>query len=370
MAKKVNLTWDLNSADETSVVLEKTQNDFVDVTEFDLAAGTTTYLDADVVQGQDYKYRVKACNIFGCSAYSNVAEADIPPVIDPIVIDWAQRVTNNGDPTPSQAIQGYVTTWYQTLVTAGVWSKIKWINFMAPGGIITARTPFLVPAASNDPWVDPTGHYNNSAITVNGWQASAETNFNTGFINTGIDPSSIYASTNEASLFAYVNALGDGSEANQCDICCVSGLNGGQHNLFTVDNPSPTGGFYYDNWDPSGGQGNAGVSSPNIAGFYLASRLSPTDLKMYFANSSHAWAQVGSSASSGGVVPQGSNAGPAPGGYMLFGFMGGGGSIFFGSGSRKRYSLMGGGLGLTSADGQVLYNATQTLRQSFGGGFV
>jgi hypothetical protein len=76
----VDLSWADNSADETSFVVERCRG--VGCTDFavraTVGANATTYRDGSLPRRVTYRYRVKARNASGDSAYSNIATATTP----------------------------------------------------------------------------------------------------------------------------------------------------------------------------------------------------------------------------------------------------------------------------------------------------
>ena len=73
----VKLTWQVHGGDPTGSVVERRVEDAKDGREIwkkiaNLAAGTVEYSDAAVRSGQRAAYRVRAVNVAGESAYSNI----------------------------------------------------------------------------------------------------------------------------------------------------------------------------------------------------------------------------------------------------------------------------------------------------------
>ena len=79
-AQEINLTWDDNSDNESSFIIERG----TDNSSFSQIATVDTninyYTDTNFTLGQTYYYRVKASNEFGDSSYTNTASiyAGIP----------------------------------------------------------------------------------------------------------------------------------------------------------------------------------------------------------------------------------------------------------------------------------------------------
>jgi hypothetical protein len=74
-ASQINLSWTDNSGNETGFKIERCQGNnctnFVEITQ--VAAGTTSYADGGLASNTFYRYRVRASNAAGDSAYSNIA---------------------------------------------------------------------------------------------------------------------------------------------------------------------------------------------------------------------------------------------------------------------------------------------------------
>ena len=72
-AQEINLTWDDNSNNESSFIIERgTDNSsFAQIATVD--TNINYYTDTNFTLGQTYYYRVKASNEFGDSSYTNTA---------------------------------------------------------------------------------------------------------------------------------------------------------------------------------------------------------------------------------------------------------------------------------------------------------
>jgi hypothetical protein len=83
---QINLTWQDNSSDETSFILER-KSGLSPNAEFStvatLSANTTTYSDQGLPTNQKYYYRVRAFNGAAYSFYSNISDATLgtPPLV-------------------------------------------------------------------------------------------------------------------------------------------------------------------------------------------------------------------------------------------------------------------------------------------------
>ena len=70
---EIDLAWADNSNNETGFELERCQG--TSCTTLPLGANVTSHADTGLAEGTTYSYRVRACNAYGCSAYSNTARA-------------------------------------------------------------------------------------------------------------------------------------------------------------------------------------------------------------------------------------------------------------------------------------------------------
>jgi hypothetical protein len=73
----VQLTWFDDSSDETSFRIERKQGTGSYQEVAALAANSSSYVDLSVSFGRSYTYRVRACNAFGCSSYSNESSTSL-----------------------------------------------------------------------------------------------------------------------------------------------------------------------------------------------------------------------------------------------------------------------------------------------------
>lgn len=153
-------------------------------------AGTlTTYTDNNAPAPGTYWYKVDALKGAGMSPFSNTASIQF---LDPLAIDWANRVVANGGVVPIAAHQQAVSNLIAGLKTDGIWNKMIIIEGFVPGVSASIAneptksgnsmsTPILI-GPGNDPWKDNTG--NNFA---NGWPTSGHTYSSLNGIGTGVE---------------------------------------------------------------------------------------------------------------------------------------------------------------------------------------
>ena len=77
---RINLSWTDNASNESGFGIERCKNpnctNFAQITQ--VAAGVSTFADTTVAKNTAYRYRVRAFNAAGNSAYSNIASAKTP----------------------------------------------------------------------------------------------------------------------------------------------------------------------------------------------------------------------------------------------------------------------------------------------------
>ena len=75
-AGRVTLTWTDNATNETGFQIQRRGATWVTIASpaANPGTGTVTYIDTTVTPGTVYRYRVRAVNLAGNSAWSNVAQ--------------------------------------------------------------------------------------------------------------------------------------------------------------------------------------------------------------------------------------------------------------------------------------------------------
>ena len=96
---RVSLTWLDNANNETGFVLERSVNGgaFLQIATPGprVGTGSMAYTDTAVSLGNTYRYRVRAVNAFGSSAYSNTVTVNTPPSAPTGLAGSAVRITGN-----------------------------------------------------------------------------------------------------------------------------------------------------------------------------------------------------------------------------------------------------------------------------------
>lgn len=252
---------------------------------------------------------------------------------------WSARVVANGGAAPSAATVSAVNTFWNALRTAQIDGKMKAVNCFVPDNLIASITPLNVDAGNN-PWTNTA--FVAGDLTVNGLKGNGTTKWlNTGFISSA---SSILHS---CALSVYVHTTATAGE-----YYCGAQFAGGNMDAVQSGGVASYNGFIETVAHPVTGAGGAG--------FTMVSRVANANLKMYFGNSTNAFAQTASD------VVNGASAQPTGAIFAFCQNLTGAANAF----SDGRISFMAISSGLSLAEGQALFNAVQALRVALGGGFA
>ena len=296
---------------------------------------TATLTFTNPTSSQYDNYTVTVTDALGRSVTSTTA------VVKGVGAEWSARVQANGGAAPSGGTISAIDTFAGSLASSGVWTKINTMNVFAPDSLIACMTPLKV-GGGFDPWTNH--NFVLADLSVNGLVGNASNKT----LNIGLNPATAFA-TLTAGLAWYAKAV----TATGFTMGCYDGT----HDLISASKYSDNNAYSYN----SGSSGaSASVASPG-AGFYFSTRVSSTDHRLYFANSSNAFAQkaLDSTSATGAYLSQ-----------PMFMFC-----VNLSSGSVQlatsdSYSFGAVLLNATSTDGSNLFTAVQALRTSFGGGFV
>lgn len=277
----------------------------------------------------------------------------ITVAIDPVVINWAQRVVTNGGLIPSLNTQVTLTTFLQSLNSASLTSSIKTMNCFVPDGLVAAITP-LINTFGNDPW------------TNNNFTASSDLNGNgmignnsNKFLNTGVNPSTSMASNSNGGLTVYVTWVGTafGAELGSWN---SSNFNDHSFDLYSTYNDANS---YFDCYGANGGALGGGrlfAANARWLGYVSGNRTSTSSIAIYRANSTASHSTLAS-----GVTSPDQTRPTAS--IYCFGVNGGG---TVAQASDKRLSFAAIHDGLTFSQSVAFFSAVQNMRISLGGGYV
>jgi hypothetical protein len=255
---------------------------------------------------------------------------------------WSARVVANGGAAPGSTSLTAAETFYKTLVSSGLINKINCCNFFSSDNLTAARTAFIRGIAS-DPWAN-SGSFVVGDLTVDGLKGDGVGKY----LNTGFNPSTMANSVIHG-MSVYIHTL-DGVTTFGPTLGIQFGA--GQVNVIAQQQTS-TNGYITTVTQPA-------FTATVRAGFWSASRLTTTDLKLYAANSTNAFAQMGSNA-----VNQ-ANGQPNANVFCFAQNLAGAPNQFY----QGRLSAALFHSGLTSSETQTLYDAVQALRVGLGGGWV
>jgi hypothetical protein len=349
----VTASWNAPSAGVTTIQVWTSSDNVTFSLEVTVAApGTSTPLTAPALGSTKYA-KIKWCSGANCGAFSNTLSVFADPVLN-----WSARVQTNGGAAPANSTITAMQTFYQSLITANLWSRIYHMNVIAPDNIIAMRTPLIV-GIGFDPWVRHTiGAPGAGADTLTnfGWQGYSDVN--NGYVyDTGVKPSLVSAfTTGNAGMVVY--SQNPNANGNMMAGCYTAGTIDPQYGIVPWQNGTNAA-YYYSYTTARVINVGLGPSQAAHSGFWLGSLSSTTRADLYFANSITAWASIGNNTTTHTeAVPSDSTV------------------SFGGSHQGATYNLLNSAAsflvicdGFSSADGQSLYNAVQALRVAFGSGF-
>jgi hypothetical protein len=276
--------------------------------------------------------------------------------ISPIVVDWVNRVQINGGTKPSQNTILAVNHFYHNIASTTILGKIKSLNCYVPDNLTACLTP-LINTYGNDPWTNY-GSFVSADLTINGLISDGVSKFlNTGVLGTNYSTDS----TSGLTIYGYVSGQGGDigtydagyTNDNGSDAAAIS---------FHFTNNLILGFLAYNFGD--------GVSEYTYTpasfgkGYLSGNRISTSDERMYFANSSNAHAQVGNTITSGTGTRGAHNIFV----HAVFHWNAGGTTPFGISTSRISFASIHDGL--TINESSQFYNFIQSFRQQIGGGWV
>lgn len=240
---------------------------------------------------------------------------------------------------------------------AGIWSKMLEVNmYPVSGSVAIVGTPLQLGPTGPDSglyqWSNRGGNFVDGDVTINGVAGNASTK---AFV-TGIRPSGTFSSANSAGLTVYVSTIDTvGYDAGGYGTSGVNPL------LGIAANASSN--FRADCWD-NNGVSSLASAAPNLAGFYSASRISATDFRSYFANSTNAFAQKSINTNASAQTWFG---GAGNNNLCVCGVEFSGTLV---AATARRQSFFCAHEGLTAVETQALFNLVQAFLIAKGGGFV
>ncbi|MEW6303504.1 MAG: hypothetical protein AB1705_08545 [Verrucomicrobiota bacterium] len=266
-----------------------------------------------------------------------------PRPLHPDTKDWKRRVTANNGWASGHEL-ACVDQLIRGIHNNGLRSKMLSVIPLVAGSIVAATTPIFKDYGS-DPW--NAVNFVQADLSINGLVGDGSTKY----LNTGLVPSTAFASDNDGGITLY-NTLADNAATADAVVSEGGGLIMG---LLVSYDP---GDAYWDCYDGSGG-GRITASNASWTGYLSGNRVSATDTKLYRANSTTAHAQLATGASNAGARP----------GDNVFVFC----QNTLGwpvAHCVRRFSFVAFHKGLTSAESALFYQVIQSYRQKLGGGWV
>lgn len=310
------------------------------------APGTGAFIAAGAVVGQIQYIKIQWCIGSRCGAFSSTVR------VPGATADWASRVLANGGAATAANTLAALDAFWLNLNDNGLIANLVAVNVFAPDNLTAAITPFIK-SLGNDPWTN--NNFVAGDLTINGLKGDAATKY----LDCGFQPQNITdGGLNKqdggfalycAEAYNVATAADDfGSYNLGATVSTELSFSNGANNL------SWAGGNYGTSFVVAS---NAGP----FLGFLLGTTkgAAPAHNTLYKANSVTPWAQIATNANT--------NGGLSPTNCVIFARNQNGVIAGFTS---RRLSFAAAFRDMTSAQGQNLFNAVQTLRTSFGGGFA
>jgi len=266
----------------------------------------------------------------------------LPPPHNTATVSWLSRITANGGAAPAAATVTAINDLYNAIDAAGITSKILQMAMFVPDSLIAARTP-LFKVIGNDPWGTT---FTNGDLGANGITGNSH------YLDPGCVPAFMSAQWSALSACIFFYSYATNTTPTGTDVGCTDGSN----DSFFIAEYGGGGGLHCVS-DLQGAAPRLNVANPGN-GFLMASRIAANNNQIYFANSSTPWASIANNAVG--------SIGFSTAGFLIFAFNNNGSIIQYSNGT---LSCAGFAAGLTSGEGQALYNAIQACRVALGGGF-
>lgn len=255
-------------------------------------------------------------------------------------MDWAARCFANAGTLGNISQIKAVNDMWCSLVNAGVSSQILVLNPLAGiADLNSSQTP-LIRGAGADPWTQ--ANFNNAASTVNGVVGN-----NSGHLDPVFTPNN-FASAANAGVSVYDITA---SNTNTYEVGSFDG--GTSQATLRCGNGGNVVGCMF-------ASGNQFTAANPGAGFFSMNRVSATDFRLFWGNSTNPLAQIGATLA-------GANGATNAFSIYTHGLNSSGSPTLL---SAHTLSFIAFHNGLTLAQATVLFNAAQAMRVALGGGFV
>jgi hypothetical protein len=284
-------------------------------------------------------YTVVVSNAFG-SVTSAIATLLVNQSAGTIVANaWSAQVVTNGGAAPGATSLAAVKTFWNSIVAAGIDSKMIAVNIVAPDSVIAALTP-IYKTSGNSIWTN-TGFVGGD-LSVNGLIGDGGGKF----AATGLTPGFIWTA-NDAGMSVYVHTAGSGNSVSMGAFesgsvwAKISGAASGLKDGFLFGSTA----------EP--------FEVGTLTGFMTVNRTAAAVIRLDTAKSSLAYATRSTSAAANGT----------PGfARAMYAWAQNTGSA--NNHTTERISFLAAHRSLSLSEGQAFYNAVQALRTALGGGFV
>jgi hypothetical protein len=284
--------------------------------------------------------------------------------LDSVTIEYIRRINVisgiHGSPVLDGVAIKSVDNFVKGCRADGIWDKLievnGFINVTGSGKGRIALTPIILGAqggvTDTYSW-NPIG-FGDGDVSVNGVQGNGAN-----YMQTNMDPTGTFPGRNDVGISMYVSTIT--ASANTIDVGAFSSANDSCLLLYANSFNQTAAGC----WDPGGSDGptSGAGAQPNLNGFYSFSRTASNVAKLYFANSTNAFAQLGSTNTGTPAATIFSTRK-----LVVFACTANSGTIF--DFSDRKLSFMAFHKGLTSTETNFLYNRVQQFRTDLGGGFT
>jgi len=257
--------------------------------------------------------------------------------------DWIARVLAAGGAFPSQTTLIANDVFFGAILSAGIYPKITICNLFPPDSLIAAITP-LIRKGGSPSWTNH--NFVAGDLTPNGMTGDGATKY----LDTGFFPGSV---TSSSSAHLAIGVPGDDFSTTQVEIS----IGDSATNDFRIFCHWTDQNAYSDVYGSNQlGFANGGVA---IQQFVMASRTATNLAHYYQGRTATGWLDKTN------IVTNEVNNASTTRSLILFANNTGGSITFF---TKKRLSFASCGTGMTSAEGQALYNAFQAFRVNAAGG--
>ena len=271
----------------------------------------------------------------------------IPP-LHPTATNWMNRVVANGGTAVSSTTANAVGAFCTGLDTANLTTLLIAVNVIAPDSLIAALTP-LIKNYWLDPWTNVS--FVSADLSTSGLKGDGASKY----LLTGISPLASMSSINSCGLTLYSSLLSLNA-GGSIDICSVD--NGSTDTLLTAGYDTNSN-LYFDAYNQAAGR--LGPISGATTGYFSGNRTASNAIAVYRASSTvpHTVMASGSGEPGSAVLPSTQ--------LTIFAANSAGTITQW---SLKRLSFIAIHQGFTATQSSSFYSLIQTLRTSFGGGYV